>query len=160
MAGRDEFKQVAAETPVDNSTISCSDGDNVQEVLEDLCTGIETSASPGFTWGKSGTVTSNTWLWNESVPSNKSGRTIFLSNATLERVFVSNEQTSSFNLEIYEHDGVTYTLLTTVSLLAARSTSVDVGSIPLTTGKELAMRLVMGSGKNITAGVLLLGDLL
>jgi hypothetical protein len=51
-------------------------------------------------------------------------------------------------------------LLTTVSLLAARSTSVDVGSIPLTTGKELAMRLVMGSGKNITAGVLLLGDLL
>jgi hypothetical protein len=158
MAKRDQFKPVADEVFLDNSTIDCLDtAETVQEGFEELCTLVDTSASPGFTWGRSGTVTANTWLLNESVPSNKSGRTIFLTTATLEEVFVSNEQSSTFDLEIYEHDGTTFTLLTTQSLVASRSGSFTIASIVLTPGKELAIKLVNGSGKNVTAGVLLNG---
>lgn len=117
------------------------------------------SASPGFTWGRSGNLPSGTWLQNDTVPSNTAGRRVFLSNPEIIKVFVSSEGVDTFDIGIYEHTGSgTEVLLNTVSVVAARGGDFDV-SISPTTGKELAIRLETGSAKNVQVGLILIGDL-
>jgi hypothetical protein len=156
-SGRDEFERHAIETPFDPANCDIIDGENVQDAIEDLCQQANTSASPGFTWGSSGNVTANSWLLNDTVPSNKSGRAIFIADATLEAVFVRCELAATFDIEIYEHDGVTYTLVTTVNIVATRGGDFPIASLALTNGKELALKLVNGSAKNVVAGCVLRG---
>lgn len=157
MSRRDEFVQHAKGTPFDNSTNGFASED-VQAAIEELSNIVDTSASPGFTWGASGNITSGSWLINDTVPSNKAGRSIFLSSATLEFVFVRCELASTFNIEVYEHDGTTFTLITTVIITAARTGDFPIASLPLTTGKELAMKLSTGSAKNPVVGCVLKGS--
>lgn len=157
MTRRDEFIQVAETVPFDNSTNGFMSED-VQAAIEELANTVDTSASPGFTWGGSGNITSNSWLINDSVPSNKAGRSIFLTNATLEYVFVRCEIAATFDIEVYEHDGATFTLITTVSIVASRAGDFPIASLPLTTGKELAMKLSTGSAKNPVVGCVLRGS--
>lgn len=156
-ARRDEFTPVAETIPFDNSTNGFVSED-VQAAIEEVANEVDTSASPGFTWGSSGNVTSGSWLLNDTVPSNKAGRSIFLTTATLEYVFVRCELASTFDIKVYEHDGTTYTLITTVSIAAARSGDFVIASLPLTTGKELAMQLANGSAKNPVVGCVLKGS--
>jgi hypothetical protein len=148
---------VAKSTPFDNTTNGFVSTD-VQAAIEELANTVDTSASPGFTWGASGNVTAGSWLVNDTVPSNKAGRSIFLSNATLEYVFVRCEVATTLNMEVYEHDGTTYTLITTVTLTATRAGDFPIASLPLTTGKELAMKLSTGSAKNPVVGCVLRGS--
>jgi len=159
-SGRDEFERHAIETPFDpDNDPDCGFiSENVQEVIEELCHQVDTSASPGFTWGASGNIPSNTWLLNDTVPSNKSGRAIFLTGATLEQIFVRVENVTTVGVGVYEHDGTTYTLLTTVNLVATRTGDFSIASIALTTGKELAMRIESGSAKNPVVGCVLKGS--
>jgi hypothetical protein len=154
--GRVRKSEVAESIPFDNSTNGFVSED-VQAAIEEINNTVDTSASPGFTWGSSGNTTSNTWLLNDSVPSNKAGRRIFLNNATLEAVFISCENPATFDVEVYEHDGTTFTLITTVNVVAARGGEFPIASLPLTTGKELAVKLVNGSAKNPVAGCVLNG---
>lgn len=155
--GRDNFKPVAEETYFDPANCDQISSENVQGAIENLCQQVDTSASPGFTWGKSGSVPSGAWLLNDTVPSNKAGRRIFLSNATLENVFVASENIDTFDLEIYEHDGTTFTLLTTVSVVSSRGGSFPIASVSLTTDKELAIKLSSGSAFNPVVGCVLKG---
>jgi hypothetical protein len=156
--GRDEFTPPAEAIPFDNSTNGFISED-VQAAIEEVNDSLDVSASPGFTWGSSGNVTNGSWLLNDTVPSNKAGRAIFITNATLEAVFVRCELASTFDLEIYEHDGTTFTLLTTVNVVAARALDFNfVTPVALTTGKELAIKLVNGSAKNPVAGCVLRGS--
>lgn len=149
--------QDAKETPFDNSTNGFI-ADDVQAAIEEIRDATDVSASPGFTWGKSGNVTSESWLLNDTVPSNKSGRAIFINNPSLEAIFVRCENASTFDLEVYEHDSITFTLITTVSVVAARALDVIFPTpLSLTTGKELAVKLVNGSAKNPVAGCILKG---
>jgi len=156
-SGRDEFTPIAEQVPFDNSTNGFVSED-VQAAIEEIANEVDTSASPGFTWGSSGNVTANSWLLNDTVPSNKAGRAIFLTTATLEYVFVRCELASTFNIEVYEHDGTTFTLITTVSIIAARAGDFPIASLPVTTGKELSMKLVSGSAKNPVVGCVLKGS--
>jgi len=118
----------------------------------------DVSASPGFTWGKSGNLISGTWLLNDTVPSNKAGRRNFLENAEVIKVFVSSENTDTFDISIYEHTGSgTEVLVGTVSIVAARSGDFDV-TWSITTGKELAVQVSSGSAKNVQVGILIAGD--
>ena len=152
--------QDAKDTPFDN-TVDPDCGfvsDETEGAIYELCNKISTSASPGFTWGRSGNVSADTWLLNDSVPSNKSGRAIFLNNAVLIHIFSRSENISTYDLEIYEHDGITYTLITTVNIVAARGGDFLL-SVPLTTGKELGIKLVNGSAKNPVCGCILQVDL-
>ncbi len=157
MSRRDEYNPVAREIPFDNDTNGFV-SDDVQAAIEEVNDSLDVSASPGFTWGKSGNVTANTWLLNDSVPSNKAGRAIFITDATLEAVFVRCELAATFDLEIYEHDGTTFTLIETVNVVASRSEDFIFGTpFSLTTGKELAIKLINGSAKNPVAGCVLRG---
>jgi hypothetical protein len=156
---RDSYTPVAEQIPFDPDNCDVIDSENVQDAIDELCNEVITSASPGFTWGDSGNVTSNSWLLNDTVPSNKAGRLIYLTNPALETVFVTNQNINTFDLEVYEHDGTTFTLITTVSVVAARSGTFPVSSLALTSGKELAVKLVNGSGKNVVVGIQLSGTI-
>ena len=149
--------QEAVDTPFDNSTNGFTATD-VQAAIEEAAGGGTTS-TPTFTWGRSGNVPSGTWLQNETVPSNTTGRTIGLIGTLIERIFVSNEVPNTFNLEVYEHDGVTYTLLKTVSVVALRSTYFDMlPPVACTIGKEMAVKLSSGSAKNLVVIVVMKGN--
>jgi hypothetical protein len=156
---RGSSTQVAKSVPFKNDTAQI-DGDpkNVQTAIENLANDVSTSASPGFSFGRASNVNNGTWLLCETVPSNKSGRFVYITNAIVEKVFVSSEDIATYDLEIWYHDGnsINLTLLDTVSVTASRGGAFTVGqSVP--TNKQLAIRLVNGSAKNVVAGLELSG---
>ena len=153
--------QIAEETPFDpDRAPECEFvATDVQGIIEEICSRIANSASPGFTFGDSGNVTAGAWLLNDTVPSNKAGRLIYINNAEIDSVFVSCETATTFNVDVYEHDSVTYTLLYTLAVVASRSASATDLGIALTTGKELAIQISGGSVKNPVVGAVLRGTL-
>jgi len=144
---------------IDNENLGPGFSGDRTVTFKDLDAAVAVSASPGFTWGNSGNTPANTWLLNDTVPSNKTGRTFPLFNGTLTKLFVSNENVGTFDAELYEHDGTTFTLLATISLTAQRSKSQAYTSVSVTTDKELAIKIVNGSAKNPVVGAILKGTL-
>lgn len=136
------------------STITSTD---VQSAIEEVSYSVANSASPGFSWGRSGNVSSGTWLQNETVPSNTTGRNFPFYNGKLTEVSVSNENVNTFSVELYEHDGTVFTLLATVSLSAQRSKVQSFTGVSVTKGLELAVKVSSGSGKNIVVQAILKG---
>jgi len=159
MANGPFITQVAESTPFDPANCDPIDSENVQGAIEELCTAVENSASPGFTFGRSGNTSANTWLLNDGVPSNRAGRTLFITGPTVTRVFSASENLDTYDLEIYEHQGdeIGLTLLTTLSVVASRTGDTGSISIAATSGEQLAIKLVNGAGKNVVAGVILSG---
>lgn len=159
MARRDEYTDVASSVPFDNDTNGFI-ADDVQGAIEEISNTVAVSASPGFTFGKGGTVTANSWLLCDgSVPSNTAGRAIYLYNPYLTAVFIRCEQSTTCDFEVYEHDGTTYTLKYTANLVAARSLDIILSpEVSLTKGKELAIKVVTGSVKNPVVGCQLKGS--
>jgi hypothetical protein len=131
---------------------------DVDGALKEISETVASSASPGFSFGRSGNLSSNTWLRNEGVSSNRAGRYVYINDAEITRVFVSNEDINTFSIGVYSHDGdqINLTLLTTVNIIASRGDEFIV-SIPVTTGKQLALRITGGSAKNVVAGLELKG---
>jgi hypothetical protein len=118
---------------------------------------VESAASPPFILGRSGSSPANTWLLNESVPTNVVGIPIFLDGGVLTRVSVNNELTTTYSVEIYEHDGTTFTLLHTISVTSAKSaTSTDL-AVNVTFGKQLAAKVSSGTPKNVKVALSLRG---
>ncbi len=119
--------------------------------------GLGVSASPGFTWGRRGTISPpNAYLFNDRVLSHITGRLIKFTDAVLRKVLVTNSALSTCVFTIQEHDGTTFTDLGTISLVAQRSNTVDF-AVPITIGKELAIKVTSGSCKNPVVGVILDG---
>lgn len=163
MSKRDEFIQVAETVPYDDLLQApLSGSDDVQGVIDWLKNKVATSASPGFTWGRSGNVSANTWLLNDSVPSNLSGRVIFLNNAEIKKVFIANQDLAIIDVGIYTHDGdeINLTLIGSVTTAATRTNTFTV-SFPVPINKQIAIKLAAGSnaGKNLVVGCLIKGDL-
>lgn len=117
-----------------------------------------TGASPGFSFGRSGSVRSGAYLSNESVPSNTTGKPIGLSNGRIVGITVSNEKANTFDVELEEHNGTIFTSLGTFSLLNERSKTFLNLDIPVTAGLELAAKISSGSAKNIVVVVYIKGD--
>jgi len=152
--------QVAKSTPYDpTNNPSFITATDVQDAIDQIATNSQVSASPSMSWGKAGNANSNTWLANEGVPSNIAGRVIFLYSPKLTNLYVASNSAATFTLEVYQHDGVTYTLLTTVSIVAQRAASfVFSPVITLTQGKELAIKIGSGSAQNIIVGAIVRGS--
>lgn len=147
----------AADVAFDNTPTDLISTD-VQGAIEELVERVNTSASPGFSFGRASNVNSGTWLQCESVPSNKSGRYVYINDAVIEKIFISNEISSTFDIEIYHHDGneVNLTLIDTISIVSSTGGSFVVGaSVP--TDKQIALLLSSGSAKNIVCGLELSG---
>lgn len=160
MSRRDDFRDIAKSTPFDNASNGFTSTD-VQAAIEELNNKINTSASPGFSFGRSGTVVAGAYLQNETVPSNVSGRWIYINNAYVKNVFVSNEDTTTYKIEILYHNGneVGLTSLGTVTVTAAKGGTFSVNwAVP--TNKQIAIRIATDSAnaaKNIVCGLELSG---
>jgi len=153
---------VAGSIPYDDLIQAPTTGsEEVQAILDYLKNRIAVSASPGFTWGRSGNVNANTWMLNDSVPSNISGRSIFLNNAKIVKVFTANQDATVMTLGVYTHDGdgIGLTLLGTVTTAAQRSNTFTV-AFSVALNKQVAIKLESGSaaGKNMVIGCLISGD--
>lgn len=160
MSIRSWIKDVASSLFFDNSTNGLV-SDNVQDAIEEINQTVLTSASPGFSFGRSGNVSIGAYLQNETVPSNVSGRWVYISDAKVTRVFVSNENTTTYKMNVYSHDGneVNLTLLGSVTVTAAKGGAFTV-SWPVATNKQLAVRVAPdspNSAKNVVCGLELSG---
>ena len=149
MSKRDDFVQVAQQTPFDNDTNGFV-AEDVQGAIEEVNDKVNASASPGFSFGRSGNVPSDTWLYRPGgVPSNTTGIPMAITGPSVVLVAVGNENVSTFNIQVYEHEGdeVNLTLIGTVSVVSAR-TGVFSVNFPATSGRQLAIKLSSGSAKN------------
>jgi hypothetical protein len=156
------IKDVASSIFYDDQVIPTNLGDTIQDAIDNIYQQTQVAASPGFTWGRSGTSTPNTWLLNDSVPSNNSGRTVFLNNAEIQNIFVANQDaTAGIDLGIYSHEGdeVNLTLLGTVTTAATRSNTFSV-AFSIAVDKQIAIKIMPGSSqsKNIVVGALIRGS--
>jgi hypothetical protein len=113
--------------------------------LEDLLDGGN-GASPGFSFGRRGNVAVNTWLRNEEVPSNRTGRVIAVNNPEAVLVSLANRNVTTYTVTFFEHDGnlIGLTSLGSVTVTSARGDDQSI-SVALTQGKQLAARLTAGT---------------
>ncbi len=112
---------------------------NVQDAIEE----IGAAASPGFSFGRNGSLSQNTWLRRPgNVPSNRAGVTINIANPAITKVSCANRNVETYDVEIYEHDGNSsgLTLLGTVTVTAATSDTF-ITNFAATQGRQLAVRL-------------------
>ena len=146
---------VAKSVPFDNTGTDFVSSD-VQAALEE----IGVSSSPSFSFGRSGKVGSGTWLQCETVPSNITGRFIPLTNPKLSDLYVSNENVGTYTVEVYEHDGdnTNLTLKYTLTVTSARGNSISNIGVPMTKGKQVAVRIGSGSPKNVVCGLIIKGS--
>lgn len=120
------------------------------------------SASPGFSFGRSGNVSAGTWLRRPgNVPSNRAGVTIPIENPVVAEVSCSNRNIDTYTLEIWEHEGdlTNDNLLGTVTVTAARGDVFTV-NFPSSKGKQIAVRLASGGGsvRDLGADVVIKGS--
>jgi len=97
-----------------------------------------------------GIVSENEFLKNYTIPSNITGGFVSASNVTLNKIIVNTGIVSTFDVEVYSHDGNSsnLTLLDTVSLSSSTG-NVFIISEPIALNKQIAIKIVNGSGENI-----------
>jgi hypothetical protein len=115
-----------------------------------------------FVFGRSGSANGGTYLQNETIPSNISGPTVYLNGCSVKRVFVSNELSTTFQMEVLSHDGngIALTSLGIVTVAAARKGTFNV-NWPIALGKEIAVRVANSSPnspKNVYFGIEISGN--
>ena len=155
---KEEYELIAANVPYDKTLVNQLEAEHLQAAVDELATSVATSASPGFSFGRASNVNAGTWLNCEGVPSNKSGRWVYINQARVTKVFVSNEQSGTFTIEVFYHDGggINLTSLGTVTVTNSYGDAFDVDwAVP--TDKQLALQLTSGSARNAVAGLELQG---
>jgi hypothetical protein len=127
--------------------------------FRDLTASNLTGASPGFTFGKSGSVSSGSWLVCDTVPSNVTGRRNPLASSILADLWVDNQDVATYTVEVYEHqgNGVGLTLKASLTVTSARG-SQSSPNVSLTAGYQLAIKVSSGSPRNVIAGIVIKGD--
>jgi hypothetical protein len=147
---------VAGSVPYDNST-SGIPADDVQGAIDAIAAGAGSGASPGFTYGRSGVSNTGTYLLNETVPSNISGRTMPVSG-TIAEVFVAQELAGTFSFKIQKRSGASFVDLATFTVTAVR-TATFATSIAITKGDEIAVVISSDSTKNVVIGFVAKGTM-
>lgn len=151
-----DLENEAAFDPTSTAIVSTKIGDAIREVS--VTAGA--SASPGYSFGRSANAGPGAWLLRTgSVPSNKTGIPVAITNPSLSLISIGNENINTFDVGIYEHEGdeINLTLLATVSVINKRTENFDV-DIPVTSGRQLAAKVESGSAKNIGVSLQLKGN--
>ena len=162
--GRDQYNEVAESIPFDNETNGFV-ADNVQEAIEEISNTINRSASPGFSFGRSGNISSNTFLLRPGgVPSNKAGVTFSLYNGVLEEISVGTEDLDTYTIEIIQHEGneINPVIIATVNIVGVRravfTNGIDFTQLnALDRNKQIAVQVTSGSAKNLGVDLQLSG---
>jgi len=145
----------ASTTVFDNSTNGFV-AVNVQDAIEEVSEQVDVSASPGFTWGASGNV-SNSWLVNDTVPSNKAGRIVPVDGEVTD-IFFACELSTSGTITLYKRVGSTFNVLATLNVSSVRKLHTTVSGASVSIGDELAMKVTSGSFKNPVVGIVIKGS--
>jgi hypothetical protein len=157
---RIEKSPVAQSTPFDNSTNGLTSTD-VQAAIEEVKNLVQTSASPGFSFGRTGVASAGTYMQCETVPSNVSGRWVYIANALVSYVYVTNELTTTYSMTATYHDGngTNEIALGTITVTSAKGAAIPVSwSVPV--GKQIAVKVATtteNSPKNVVVGLQLTG---
>ena len=116
-------------------------------------------ASPGYTWGKSGNLTSNTYLLNDTVPSNLTPRGVSLTSVVLSKIYVKGEigLTYTTTLAVERWTGAAFVEIATISLAAQRTKSQSY-TVSLPDEPEIAVKIKSGSIKNPVVEIIFKGD--
>ena len=146
MSKKVEISQVAESTPFDNSSNGFI-AEDVQAAIEEVQTTLEISASPGFTWGKSGS-SKNTYLQNDTVPSNIAGRLCTV-DGELVKIFMTNDTTTkTFEVQIRRRElNGTFTTIATMTVSNQRAKIQQYTGVSVSYGDELSC-YVFGQGNN------------
>lgn len=161
--GKGGITQVASSVPVDDTTLS-EPADNVQEALENVSGGVAVSASPGYSYGRSGNVTPGAFLYRPgSVPSNITGIPIGIVNPYVSNVSIGNQDADIIKVTIWEHDGdgINITSIGSVTTDGSRSYTASV-NFTVTAGKQIAVSVASDSpnaGKNTGVDLQLKGTI-
>ena len=139
-----------------NDTISQIGATDLKSAIDKLSQGAGGGASPGLNYGRSGNTPSGQYLSNMSVPSNVVGIPVGMINPRIKKIAVRNQNINTFDISVEEHDGTTFTTIVTKSITAARGNDFIV-DLPITTGKELAVKVSSGSAKNPKVQLILKG---
>jgi len=142
--------------PEDSGLVSDLTGPAIRELSDR----VDTSASPGFTWGRSGNVPPGSYLNQEGVPSNTTGRLVPLTSGYIATIFAACEEPTTATIEIQRRDGSTFTAIASVTLTAERKRTVNLveGASPVSLNDELAAFVSSGSVKNPGIGIVIKGS--
>jgi len=160
MARRDEFIQVAQTVPYDNTTSGIPETDVQGAIDYAISTGVA-SATPSYTFTRSGNIPENTFLYNGTVPSNRTGVPVMTLGAKIERMAVGTEDLNSYTVNIYTHNGdeINLALVHTQVVSSTRSAQYSVPSIDIPIGKQVAISITNGSAKNISVSLIIKGTI-
>ena len=156
---RDSYTPVAQQVYYDPDNCDDIDAENVQEAIDELCASTALAASPGYAFGRTGTLSAGTWLIGAEGQSNKRGLPFGLLNGSVKKITVSNENTpSAFTVEIWHHTGNlgSATLVGSVTTVASGSTEDFVVNFSVPQGIQLAVKIsAVGVTKPKETGVFL-----
>lgn len=124
---------------------------------------VDTTKSDSFGFERSGNVAKNTFLLHNEIPSNKCGHSVTLSGTVIRKISTANEDPDVIVIEFYSHDGdgISLTLLGSVTTLAQRTNSFNV-VFPVAAGKQIAVKtanLTGNTGKNLIVNAIVKGTL-
>jgi hypothetical protein len=160
---------VASDIPFDPTVDpSCGlIGENVEDVVYELCSQSSVAASPGYQFGREGIHNAGTWLIGAETMSNKRGLPFGLINGSIRKVTISTENIAlAFTVKVYHHTGN----LSGLTLLGSVTTTGTVDTEDFSVNwvvpykKQLSVEISavgVGSGRPKETGVFLLtkGDL-
>jgi len=129
----------------------------VGPAIRELASNSSITVSPGFTWGRSGNAPTGTYLLNDSVPSNVTGRVVPVSGGAIMTIFVATETVGTWVLAIQKRSGASFVEIGTVTMTAQRTKTQQV-TISVTLGDELALYVKTGSCKNPVVGLIIKGS--
>jgi hypothetical protein len=136
--------------------LGCDDISLVEEMIGQK---VGVSASPGFTWGRSGNAPTGAYLSNDSVPSNVAGRKVPVSTGVITTIFIDSEELSTFDISVFKHPSP-FTILATVSVVAAKGGTFPIALPPTVTNADiLGTQVTSGSCKNPVVGIIIRGTL-
>lgn len=115
-------------------------------------------STPGFSFGRSGTCNSGTYLQIDGVPSNLAGRIVPFTTAVLHKVFIVCQNDSTFDVDIQVRSGVTYTTVYTANVSAARTANFSPDDIEFVLGDEICVNISSGSTANVVVGLIIKGS--
>lgn len=148
-----------ASSPTDTLTLTSSDGSVLitgNSGTDTIDFSVAAFASPGFTWGRQGAIPSDTYLLNDSVPSNVTGRVIPMTAGTIKKIFIANGAVNTFDVKVQRRSGVSFVDLFTTSVVAARTLTTS-ASQSVSAGDELALIISSGSCSDIVVGLIIEG---
>jgi len=137
--------------------LKCDDLALIEEISDQK---VAVSASPGFTWGRSGNISNGTYLLNDTVPSNITGRRVPISSGIIATVFVDTEEISTFEIVIFKHPSP-FTTLAVVPVVSSKGgTFILNDPLPqVFSGDVLGIQIINGSCKNPVIGLIIRGTI-